>query len=68
MTRFVGGEGVLGVFFVVATRLKLGQVPVIIALHLKIEDLGGGRRDEMGVKQAKNAVVDGGKLELDLGT
>ena len=71
MSRFVRGEGVLGVFFAIAIRLKLGQVPVIISLHLQIEDLGGGGRgrgDEMGVKQAKNATADGGELELDLGT
>jgi hypothetical protein len=71
LSRFVGGEGVLGVFFAVGAGFELGQVPVVIALHLEIEDLGLGRvggGEEMGVEQAENAAAYGGELGLDLGT
>lgn len=70
LCRFVGGEGVLGIYFAVGAGFELGQVPVIIALHLEIEDLGlvgGGGGDEMGVEQAENVTTDGGELGVNLG-
>ena len=44
--------------------------PVIVTLHLEVEDLGlggAGGWDEVGVEQREDAVADAGELGLDLG-
>ncbi|BAT14387.1 Os11g0546750, partial [Oryza sativa Japonica Group] len=43
--------------------------PVVVALHLEVEDLGlggAGGGDEVGVEQGQDAVADAGELGLDL--
>lgn len=71
LSSFVGGESTLGGLFAVVAGLELGQVPLVIAPHLQIKDLGfasGCRGNEVGVEQVENATADGGELGLDLGT
>lgn len=71
LSSLVGGESILCGLFAVVAGLELGQIPLVIAPHLKIEDLGfagGCRGNEVGVEQAENASADRGELGLDLGT
>ena len=52
-------------------NLKLREVPVVIALHLEVEDVGlagGGGGDEVGVEEVEDAGADLGELGLDLGS
>ena len=46
-------------------------IPVVVTLHLKIEDLGlrgSGRRDKVGFEQLEDAITDLAKLSFDLAT
>jgi hypothetical protein len=46
------------------------DVPVVVTLHLEVEDLGlggAGGGHEVGVEQREDAVADAGELGLDLG-
>lgn len=70
LSGFISSEGALGGFLTLGSGLELSQVPVIISLHLQIENLGVTRRsgrNEAGVKKLQDAVADRGKLGLDLG-
>ncbi len=70
LSRFVGQQCAFRGLFSLGARLELRQVPVVIALHLEIEDFRlsrGGRRYEVGVKKPKDAIADGAQLLLNLG-
>jgi hypothetical protein len=44
-------------------------LPVVVTLHLEVEDLGlwcGGGGDEVGLEQLEDVVADLGELGLDL--
>ena len=46
------------------------MVPVVVPLHLEVEDLGlggAGGGDKVGVEEREDAVADAGELGLDLG-
>lgn len=70
LSGFVGSEGALGGLLAVGSGLELGEVPVVIAFHLEVEDLGvagGGGGDEARVEELEDTVADVGELRLDLG-
>jgi hypothetical protein len=49
LSGFVGSEGALGSLLANKAGLELGQVTMVISLHLEVENLGvrgGGRGDE----------------------
>lgn len=65
----VGQQGVLGGLLAVGAGLELGQVAVVVALHLQVEDFGlaGGRGgDEVLVQQLQDALADVAQLLLHL--
>mmetsp|Transcript_2923 Transcript_2923/g.5010 ORF Transcript_2923/g.5010 Transcript_2923/m.5010 type:complete len:233 (+) Transcript_2923:722-1420(+) len=63
----VGKQRVLGCLFAICTGLELGQVAVVVALHLQVEDLAlasGCSGDEVLVKELQNAGTDVAQLLL----
>mmetsp|Transcript_54807 Transcript_54807/g.174130 ORF Transcript_54807/g.174130 Transcript_54807/m.174130 type:complete len:266 (+) Transcript_54807:336-1133(+) len=65
----VGEEGGLGLLLAVRVGLELGQVAVVVALHLEVEHLGlarGGVRHEGRVQEGEDAGADLGELGLNL--
>ena len=59
----------LGRLLAVGAGLELGEVAVVVALHLEVEDLRlsrGGRGDEVVVEQGEDGGADVGELLLDL--
>ena len=69
LRRLVGQQRVLGRVLAVGARLELGQVAVVVALHLEVEDLGlarGRRRHEVVVEEREDGGADVGELLLDL--
>mmetsp|Transcript_30500 Transcript_30500/g.85404 ORF Transcript_30500/g.85404 Transcript_30500/m.85404 type:complete len:208 (-) Transcript_30500:264-887(-) len=64
----VGHQGLLGSLFPVVAGLELGQVAVVVPLHLQVEDLALpalGVGDEVRVQQGQDAVADVAQLLLD---
>lgn len=69
LSGLVGCEGGVGGVLALGGGLELGEVAVVVALHLEVEDLGlggAGGRDEVGVEEGEDAVADLGELGLDL--
>ena len=67
--RLVGDETVLGRLLAIVAGGELGQVSVVVALHLVVEDLGlasAGVRYEVLVEQAEYVGTDLLELLLDL--
>ena len=65
LSGFVGSEGALGGLLAIGAGLELGQVAVVISLHLEVEDLGvagGGGGDESGIKELEDSIADVGEL------
>ena len=70
LSSLVREHGLLSGGFPLVADLEFGEVAVVIALHLEVEDLGlggGGGGDEMRVEEAEDAGADVGELGLDLG-
>ncbi len=65
----VGEQRVLGGLLAVGPRLELGEVAVVVALHLEVEHLGlagGGRGDEVLVQQRQDGRANLAQLLLHL--
>ena len=66
---FVGDQGVLGGLLAVVGGGELGQISVIVALHLVVKDLGlagVGAGDEVFVENVQDVVTDVFKLLFHL--
>lgn len=64
-------HGILSSGFSFVPNLKLGEIAVVIALHLQVEDLGLAGEDggyEVGVEEVEDAGADLRELVLDLGS
>ena len=60
LCSFVSLQGVLGSLLAVGARLELGQVAVIVALHLQVEHLTlarAGRGNQVLVKESQDAAT-----------
>lgn len=69
LRRAVGDKSGLRCLFAIVLRLELGEVSVVIAFHLEVEDFrlaGGGGGDEVVVKKGEDRIADIAELLLDL--
>lgn len=69
LSSLVGEQGVFGSLLAIGTRLKLGQVAVVVSLHLEVEDLrltAGSSGDEVLIQKGQDTGTDFTELLLDL--
>jgi hypothetical protein len=59
INNFVGSEGALDGLLAASSGLELDKVPVVIALHLEVEELEVSRGDERDeeLEESSNTIV-----------